>query len=359
MIGLDSSVLRHLLETAGEQPVLTLYLPVDPSDPENQRTPGTEKWRLRMGNQLSALADEVGDDRDARTRWAAVTTNVESWLANASPSGRTVVLLADEHDVTDIELPVVLEQRAGYGPPRVDGLVRAMSDHHLYLTILVDQQSVRAVEGYLGFVQDVARLDLSGPWGMPGATRSGHQFRFEARREEYQERYHADVADQVDRYLIDYPDIERLVIGGATVEAHGVARALSQRSHEALVGVLPIPVEASDSDIAERITPHAQAFEEEHDLALMGAFGAARAAGRAVTGANDVVAALEQYLARDVVVSSHLADADLVERVTRLAVLSGADVRFVHRGAADLLDDDAGVGARLYYAVPTEALTPG
>jgi hypothetical protein len=69
-----------------------------------------------------------------------VTTNVESWLANASPSGRTVVLLADEHDVTDIELPVVLEQRASYGPPRVDdGLVRAMSDH-LYLTILVDQQ---------------------------------------------------------------------------------------------------------------------------------------------------------------------------------------------------------------------------
>lgn len=357
MIGLDSSALRRLVEATAEQPVLTLYLPVDPSDPENQRAPGTEKWRVRLGNQLSALSDQVGDDRDARARWQAVTENVEGWLANAAPSGRTLVLLADEHDVTDIELPVVLEQRAGYGPPRVDGLVRAMSDHHLYLTVLVDQQTVRAVSGYLGFVQDVARLDLSGPWGMPGATRSGHQFRFEARREEYQERYHADVADQIDRYLVDNPDVERLVIGGATVEAHGVARALSQRSHQALLGVLPIPVDASDADVAERISVHAQAFEEQHDHEVMAALGAARAAGRGVTGADEVVASLVQYLARDVIVSSHLADADLIERVTRLAVLSGAAIRFVHRAAADEIDTDGGVAARLYYAVPPETLT--
>jgi hypothetical protein len=359
MIALDSATLRSLLERTGDDPVLTLYLPVDPSHPDNQRARGTRTWEVRLRDQLRDVAAGVPADREARQRWEAVSAQAEQFLSFYEPGAGTLVLLVGPDEVIELELPVVLEQSAGYGHPQVAGLVRAMSDHRLYVTVLVDQQSVRAVSGYLGFVSDVAHLELSGAWGMPGATRSGHQFRFEARREEYQGRFHADVAEQIDRFLVDDPEVERLVLGGTATEAHGVARALSARSHAALVGVVPMPVGSTDAEITARLDPHAQAFEEQQDLEQLAALGAADAAGRAVRGLDATASALEQFLARDVLLSAHLAPGEDVERICRGAVLSGADVRVLHAAAATALDEQGGAAARLYYAVPTETLAAG
>jgi hypothetical protein len=356
MVALDVTAIRRLVERAGDRRVLSLYLPVDPTDPENRRTPPTQKWQVRMRNQLRELEGRLPDDRDERMRWQSLTDRADAWLRDYTPAGRTLVLVVDEDDVTDIELPVVLQQDAGYGPPLVAGLLRALSDHRFYAVFLVDRQTVRAVTGHLGFDLDTALLELHDPWGMPGATRSAHQFRFDARREEYQGRYHADVAEQVDRFLLEHHDVERLVIGGEAGEAHGVARALSHRSHELLVGVIPMRLDTPDSDIVERVSPHAEAFEEEQDLEQVAALGAARASGRGVVGAEPVIGALEQFLARDVLVSSRFGDDDVLEEAARHTVLSGARLRFVHRAAADALDGDGGVGARLYYAVPTGSL---
>ena len=358
MVTLDVTAIRRLVEGAGDRQVLTLYLPVDPTDPENRRTPPTQKWQVRMRNQLRELEGRLPEDRDERMRWQALTDRADEWLRDYTPAGRTLVLVVDEDGVTDIEVPVVLEQHAGYGPPLVAGLLRALSDHRLYAVFLVDRQTVRVVTGHLGFVLDTALLELHDPWGMPTATRSAHQFRFETRREEYQGRYHAEVAEQVDRFLLEHHDVERLVIGGEAVEAHGVARALSHRSHELLVGVIPMRLDTPEADIVDHVSPHAEAFEEEQDLEQVAALGAARAAGRGVVGTERVVGALEQSLGREVLVSSHVGD-DTVERVARHTVLSGASLRFVHRSAADALDADGGLGARLYYAVPTESLVTG
>jgi hypothetical protein len=42
-----------------------LVLPLDPSSPENQRSRGSEKWRIQMRNDLTALGRRrVGTDRD-------------------------------------------------------------------------------------------------------------------------------------------------------------------------------------------------------------------------------------------------------------------------------------------------------
>jgi len=225
-----------------------------------------------------------------------------------------------------------------------------MSDHRLYAAVLVDRESYRILTGYLGFIQDEASLDLRAPYGMPGPTRSGHHFRFEARREKYQRRFQGEVADMVERFLREHPDVERLVVGGNETEAHGVARALSPEAHQKLMGVVPMPMRSSDAEVTGRVTPHAQAFEEELDVEELARIQAANRAGRGVYGPEPVLDALSRSLARDVYVSSHLPDADLVERLTRDAVVSGASVRFLHRAAATTLDDEGGVAARLYYA---------
>jgi hypothetical protein len=351
MIDLDLTDLRALLEAVGDDQVLTLHLPVDPSDPDNQRPLESRKWRIALGNDLASLGADLVDDRDAQARFRLISAQVMDWVTGYRPGGRTVVLLADGERVLSLELPVLLQQQSGYGPPQVAGLVRALSDHRLYACVLVDREAVRLVTGFLGFVRDEASFDLGPRWGMPGETRSGHQFRFESRGEKYQRKLHTEVARQLEAYLRERPEVERVILGGNEVEAHGVARALGHWGRERLVGVVPIPVASSDIEVAERVAPHAERFEEEQDLEAVGAWAAAQATGLGAAGKAAVLGMLDRHRVRHVLVSAHLEDTASVEEITRRAVAAGAGVRFVHQEAADRLDMEEGVVARLYYAV--------
>ena len=348
MITVDSTDLRALLQRVGDAPVLTLYLPVDPSDADNQRSEGSEKWRITMRNQLAEAAQSV-DPAEAK-RLENLIARAEAFLADYSPAGRTLVLVVEEDGLASVELPVVLEQQAAFGAPMVAEFVRAMNDHRLYATVLVDQQSARLVEGYLGYVGDVAALDMTSNWGERGGSRGTHQFRADARADEFQGRYHRYLGAEIDRLIADTPEIERLVLGGNAAEAHGVARELGPQASSKLLGVVAMPVDSSNADIAERITPLAQRFEQDEDLDVVARLSDAVAAGLAVTGGPAVTAALEQSLVRELLVSSHLTDPALLEDAIRQAVVTGANVRFVHREAAELLDATDGIVARLYYA---------
>ena len=348
MITVDATDLRSLLQRVGDAPALTLYLPVDPSDADNQRSEGQEKWRIAMRNQLADVTSAVNLD-DARPLEALVV-RAEAFLEDYAPTGRTLILVVDDDGIASVELPIVLAQHAAFGPPILAEFVKAMNDHRLYVTVLVDQQSARLVEGYLGYVGDVATLDMSSNWGERGGSKGTHQFRADARADEFQSRYHQYLAQEIDRLVAETPEIERLVLGGNAVEAHGVARELGQQASSKLLGVVAMPVGSTEAEVAERITPLAQRFEEDEDFDVTARLSDALASGLAVAGAPAALAALDQYLAREILVSSHVTDAELLERVVRQAVISGAVVRFVHREAAEQLDAQDGVVARLYYA---------
>ena len=348
MITVDASDLRSLLQRVGDAPVLTLYLPVDPSDADNQRSEGSEKWRIAMRNQLTKAA-ELAEPADA-IKLEGLVVRAEAFLADYSPTGRTLILVVDDEGLASVELPIVLDQHAAYGAPLLAELVQAMNDHKLYVTVLVDQQSARLVEGYLGYVGDVATLDMTSNWGERGGSRGTHQFRADARADEFQSRYHQYLAREIDRLLAETPEIERLVLGGNAVEAHGVARELGQHASSKLLGVVAMPVDSTNAQVAERITPLAQRFEEEEDFDVTARLSDALAAGLAVAGGPAVLAALDQFLVREILVSSHLTDAGLLEQALRQAVISGAATRFVHREAAEQLDAQDGIVARLYYA---------
>jgi hypothetical protein len=111
-----------------------------------------------------------------------------------------------------------------------------------------------------------------------------------------------------------------------------------------------MPVDSTEAEVAERITPLAQRFEEDEDFDATARLSDALASGLAVAGGPAVLAALDQFLVREILVSSHVTDAELLEKAVRQAVISGAAIRFVHREAAEQLDAQDGVVARLYYA---------
>ena len=83
-------------------------------------------------------------------------------------------------------------------------------------------------------------LRMGSNWGMPGATRSGHRFRFEARQEEWQRKYHKAIAEDLDD-LVVRGEVDRLILEGAEREAHGVLRAMHERAADQVAGVVRIP----------------------------------------------------------------------------------------------------------------------
>ncbi len=348
MILLDTNDLRELLDAAGVDPVLTLYLPVDTTDPANHRDVGSRSWEVQLRNDLHEIArnvEEAEAERFAQTRAA-----VEQWMAAYHPGGRTLVLVASPDRVIDIELPIRLAQRSAYGRPAVAELSRAVSEHRLYGMLLVDGETARLLVGALGFVDDLVALQVDNRWGEPGPTRSRHQFRFESRREEYQAKHQRSIAEQADRFLEQFPEVDRLVLGGNAVEAHGVARALGARATRALLGVIPCPVDIADNDLLQRVSAVAEQAETDADRAVVAELHAAAARGRAVFGMQAVIDALSSRVVREVVISSHLEISDALEDLVRSAIVGGATVVFAHQDAADDLDATDGVAAGLYYA---------
>ena len=89
MITVDDAAIRQLLSDVGDD-VLSLYLEVDPSDPNNQRSSGREAWRIWLKNALRDLEEDVGDERDAKDRWRRTTAEVERFVSTYQPGGRTL-----------------------------------------------------------------------------------------------------------------------------------------------------------------------------------------------------------------------------------------------------------------------------
>lgn len=216
--------------------------------------------------------------------------------------------------------------------------------------VLVDGEQARVAQAAMGFVADRPLLQLDSRWGEPWPTRSDAKFRFDHRRLEYQARHQREVADRIDRMLVDQPQIDRLVLGGNETEAHGVARALGQQAARALVGIVPAPIGSAEADLLQRVAPIAERVESDADLAVVAGLRAATGGGRAVFGQQAVSDALTAGVVQEVVMSSHLAVADAVEDIVARSLAAGAEVRVVHQEAADQLDGTDGLAAKLFYA---------
>ena len=346
---IDSDEIRALLSDDREH-VLSLYLPVDPTEPENRRSPGSEAWRIWMKNALKDTQTSLDGDRDAHARFSAAVARLDKFLSGYQPAGATAVLFVSPEDTRYLELPIPLEPRVGFGRPLVKQLLWAIDEYQHYLAVLIGADRMRAVSGYLGFVGEVATLELDSSWGMDDPERLLRQFKIESRREEHQRAYHKSVAEHVNRWFFESPDVERLILGGNEREAHGVRNQLHPYVAERVVAILPIPVDSTDAEVVSRIKDVAIAYErdEERDI-VERIVGEARAGGRAVTGLDEVATALREHRVRTLVISSRFDGTDDMEGMLRDAFASSATIEFVHGGAAELLGDYGSIAAALYY----------
>ncbi len=184
---------------------------------------------------------------------------------------------------------------------------------------------------------------------MMSATRGGHQFRQENRSEEYQRSYHKQVAEQLDQ-LIHSGEFDRVVLGGAEKEAHGVFRELHQTTAEAVAGIAPIPIDARDDDVLAASRPLVDELEASlEEAAVRRALRRWNTSGAGTVGVAPTVAALERGAVRRLLLGAQMLPSEVREDLVRQALRAGADVLFVFGPAKELLAEHEGVAAELYF----------
>lgn len=298
---------------ADRQDVLSVFLDIDPSKPENQgAVPAYRIWlRKSMRELLDALPAQ---DRRVAQEYA---DRVVSHIETLRPEGRGLALVAGADLWREAAIPVPLPNRVHYGRPDLIPILWAIDDYEPYVILTVDREHARLYTAFLGQTAIVSEetLDLdTHDWrfktGRPptstrmagtGVARGAQRDAFEARVEAHIRRFWSGAAESVARLLEDLR-IERLIIGGPDAATNAVRELLPPAAQAKVVALVPLPAHATLAEVRERTLPVALAEERRRDEALVTAVlaGASARAG-AVVGLAATLEALEQGQVRTIV----------------------------------------------------------
>jgi hypothetical protein len=341
-------IVRDLLED-DRSDVISLYLPVDATDPRNQRAHGDEWWRAEARALVRQLEHDADGDKDRRTELGAAVEQLDAFTTGYVPSERSVAVFADPNGVRSLPMEVDIAPEISFGRPLVGPFARSLFAHRRYLVVLVAADKFRTVEFTLGGPEELREISFESNWDMPGETRSAHHFRAESRHEHFQQVAQHRMAERVDR-LVATGDFDVVVLGGAAREAHGVFGALSQRTAERVAGIVAAPVDANEKEIAERISPLVQEYEEEHEVDVVHRILRRKAtSGAGATGIANVSGVLGMHVVSRLVIASGQLDPEVRETLIRAAMRQGASLLFVFGPATEMLIEYEGVIADLHY----------
>lgn len=375
MLGIND--VKALLSQTDER-TLSLFVDVDNATRENQAS--VPAWKIWIKNQLDAFGASLGTEQ--RDVWARIQERVQNFADSYTPSAKTLVLFANENDLTTYEMPFKLEQNdIAFGRPRVGHLLWMIDEYEPYLLVTVDQEKARFFVSYLGTVgfhgslqTDLEQYDfrerdslhssgggtgggagdgtgagLGG--GMSGGSQGFGAEKFEAMLEEHRKRFYRDIAERAEALQKEHKT-DRVILGGSEQSAHAVRRLMSEALQAKVVGVVAIPMHETTEQILERVQPMALEYERKGEFELVSqVIDFAKAGGRGALGYKDVLEALEMQRVETLVLIWPSADeARDNELAYRTLQLNGM-VELVHGEAAALLHPEGDVAARLYYAL--------
>jgi len=346
------------------QPTLSLYLHVDPGYQQNQAE--TPAWRIWLKN---ALRDIKGNLKNEQNKlWDSVEARVSKWIEQYTPRGKTLVLFLDENKLFDYELPFALENHASFGNVDVVPLLWAIDEYERYLIILVDQEQARLLSAYLGGTTSESEMsiDLDYDWGektlMPAsakgsqegsrALREGNNRElFEDMIEAHVDRFHQDVANQI-RETFNELNTPRIIIGGAERAAHNVRSKLHESVIPHVVNILPIPFQASENEIYSYVVDAGLDYERERERDLVDqVIGFAKAGGRGALGIEDVNRAFTMQQVELLLLPYPPTEEDQAVELLHKAMEANSKIELVHGSPANVLRNEGGVAARLYYSI--------
>ncbi|MDX2139822.1 MAG: VLRF1 family aeRF1-type release factor [Chloroflexota bacterium] len=348
------------IQTEMEQPVLSLYLNVDPGYQENQAA--QPAWRVWVKNALRDLDRDF--DADGKDIWQAIRERAETFLAQYLPESKALVLFMGSNTQETFALPLATENYAAFGEPLVTPLFWKLDEYKRYLIALVDQQEARLLLAHLGDADEEERMEIDldeydfREMTISPATSYGKELNqgsnrdaFEDVIDDHRSRFFKSVVDKIAE-VAEQHDSKRIILGGAEAAAHAVRNSMPEKMLGQLVDVLPIPLRTPPHAIIERVQPVAYECERTYERQLLdGVIDMAKSGARGALGQKQVMDALAQQRVELLIVPFPVTDDELLQALPGLALQSSSSIEFVHGEAARRLNEEGGIAARLYYAI--------
>lgn len=362
MIQQQYDSLRDMAEYAAghaQDDYLSLYLDTDPADPKNQSE--TPAWQIFLKNAVSQIEADLDpvqtrqwknvrlSDDDPDKAWARTRKRLEKYITNYRPQGKTLVLFISPGGEHRYELPVRLSNTYHYGKPHIQEFLWALDEYQRHLVVLMAEDEARVLRVALGRAATDTTVESDQKW-LRQQRKAAHEANIESRRDELTRRFIRSIAADADKFFLQHPDIERIVVGGDEKLANSLLGAVHPAVRDRVIGVLPIPFESPPQEIAERIRDTAEAAEREYEDELVaGVINQARAGGRGAKGRVAVARALDRAAVR--LIALPYPAGDEMEPLLLQAVRQGCRVEFLHGEAADRARAAGGIVAQLYYAI--------
>jgi hypothetical protein len=271
--------IRFVKETIAPHaaPVLSLYVDVNPSNPENTR----RAWLIRVKDALKSLPVQ----RDLKEK-------VIAKLELVRPEARTYAAFAvnDLIEIYELQVDLPLVDLAHgrvdvrWGDPYIFPLLYVIDECERYGVVFIDESKWRFFELFLGEIDEIANafLDLSDE-KPPELPRPAQHFvqgvilrggaagdRFARHIEASVGRFYKRVAHVLDK-LVEIRRIDRLMLMGPHDDTHFFAQFLPRRLRNLLAGhisSLPKPG-ASAGEVLKKVTPAIENSRQAQELALL------------------------------------------------------------------------------------------
>ena len=352
-------------------PVVSLYLNTQPDQHGRANIESFVRKEVHKGAIAYPLrsAERESFKRDVERIW----TYLESEL---KPSSNGAVIFAcwgtDEFfEAMQFEAPVHEHRLYLYHQPHLYPLARLMDQYPRYAVLIADTNAARLLVFGRGALLRSGRI--ASPQFSPRAIDGWSQTRYQRHVANYHLHHAKEIVEALDR-VVREDTIEYILLAGDDVIIPVLREQLPHRLQEKLIDVLRLDISASQTQVLQAtlvaLREHDAQVDAERVQRLMNAY---RAGGRAVVGAHDTLAALNDGQVEEVIITGSLEELrDAAEEVgtplapdargrkgdwsgTRVVMVAdqlvtrarrtGARMRFIED--ASLLSDVGGVGALL------------
>lgn len=333
-------------------PILTAYVDVDSTKPDNQKS--SPAWQIQLKQELkkieSGFDPETNKRKDKQKSWTHTEEMIINHLQQQKPTGRSVVIFTDFQDMIALDLPMAMETRVYYGLPQIKHLLFAIDQYKKYLAILFSGAEARFVEVFLTRSINQERVEteheLARRFGRKSKTLAGDR-----RDREFEIRFIREMAKEINQYFLENLEVERIIFGGNLKQAAKVNNALHPAVKDLVVDIVSMDFKLADHEIAEIIRPIAYAYEQHHDVTMVdNLLYQFNRKGPAVIEKQAVEMALKQGKVKTLVIPYPVDTAEFDSLIVEVT-LSGAEVEFIYGEGANKLKQYGGIGAFLYYSV--------
>lgn len=345
-------VLRGLADMEpGDVPVLSAYLDMRPQ--ATGERPALRSGLVVLKDRLREIEKIVWPRGPAFDSFTADAARINQYVDEALPvsaQGLAIFASTDRNLFEVVEAGVPFENEVAFAPvPDLFQLARFSDQQETAVVGVVDTNTARLFVLRAGFLEDVGGPSDEGKhfkWHRKGAL---NQARYQRHIKNHRLDFAQEAAAEIER-LVDREGATRLILAGDEVSIPLLRAALSPRIAEmAHDEVLRFDIRVPGTEVERTVAPIlAQAEAEDSSSLADQLINAVEADMLGVIGVEQTRAALEQAQV-DVLLLTEEAevDAEMRNKLIRLAMTTGADVEVVERH--DTFQHLGGMGALLRY----------